>query len=154
MRYTDSGFDFSARLVTIIESNATVLRAQGRDANGGVYDINLTHAVGMQSVVPRVGERWWIVRFQGSWILDHRQDETLQSRPSDGTPPEYSPTPIVIGGMKVLYVVWSPVPNNDQVVYEVHVSDNPQFVPSEYTWVGETLTNQFFIVAGPGVYAS
>lgn len=151
MRYADADSFFKARLVSIIESNATSMRAQGRDARGGVYDINLAHAVGIRSVIPRVGDRWWIVKFQGSWILDHRHDETMSAGPSDGVPPDYSPTPTVVGGIRTMYVTWVPVPNNDQVTYEVHVGTDPQFVPNDATWIGETLANQFIIFLGQAV---
>lgn len=56
---------------------------------------------------------------------------------SDGVPPASSPTPTVRSAISALIVTWSPVSNNDPVVYEVHVSATSGFTPGPATKVAE-----------------
>ena len=64
--------------VKIIEVNLTSKRfplALGRDANGSLYHINLSHGVGSYIVIPEIGDTWWIDRRIRNWKLLHREDE-------------------------------------------------------------------------------
>ena len=56
---------------------------------------------------------------------------------SDGLPPASSPTPIVVGGIGVLFARWDPVPNATPVTYEVHLSDTAGFTPDASTVAGQ-----------------
>jgi hypothetical protein len=71
----------------------------------------------------------------GSW---DSADPTTAIIGSDGTAPGSSPTPTVRGNIGSLVVQWTPVSNNDLVIYEVHLSTSSGFTPSGATKVGET----------------
>lgn len=60
--------------------------AQGRDhVHWGLFDIDLTHAIGGHFPTPVVGEVWWIKRSVGSrWVLDHKVDANREDTPGEG----------------------------------------------------------------------
>lgn len=69
---------------------------------------------------------------------------------SDGLPPSSSPLPTVIGTARGLYVFWPPVPNEDDLTYEVHLGTDPQFAPSAATKVTEVQDTYALITSLPG----
>jgi hypothetical protein len=55
--------------------------AMGRQfPGGGLLQIDLSHGVGYGSIVPRVGDRWWVNRAHGGhWVLDHLEFPVVAS---------------------------------------------------------------------------
>lgn len=64
---------------------------------------------------------------------------------SDGVAPTFSPTPSITPGPGFLYLSWEHPENDDQLVYEVHVSTLNDFNPTANTLIGETTSNYSFI---------
>jgi len=69
---------------------------------------------------------------------------------SDGAAPGSSPTPSVTGGIGIFAVKWTPITNNDPVVYEVHVSTSNGFTPSGGTKYGETAAGSMVVRTDAG----
>lgn len=93
-----------------------------------------------------VGDTWYVVDVLGQEpVIDgsYIDPETLPpveipDLGPDGYAPALSPTPRVSPTVGALLIRWQPVENHDPVVYEVHVSTNPDFEPDETTLFGES----------------
>lgn len=57
---------------------------------------------------------------------------------TDGDPPASSPTPTLDGSLGVLVAKWTPVTNDDLVLYDVHLSTTTGFTPDGTTLVAST----------------
>jgi hypothetical protein len=61
---------------------------------------------------------------------------------TDGVPPAYSATPIVVGGIGSFFIYGYDVPNSDPVMYDIHASVTPGFTHSNATLVTTTSSTQ------------
>lgn len=57
---------------------------------------------------------------------------------TDGAAPGSSPTPVMTGGITMLFIKWTPIVNADEVTYEVHLSTTTGFTPSAATLLTDT----------------
>lgn len=57
---------------------------------------------------------------------------------SDGDAPPFSPQPEVIAGIGAFFLRWTPPPNDDSMSFEVYVSADAGFVPTEDTFYSQT----------------
>ena len=68
----------------------------------------------------------------------------------DGNPPSGSPDPTSFSGIGYFVLKWTPIINNDPVMYEVHVAATDGFTADSSSKVGETSSSQFVVKALPG----
>lgn len=75
---------------------------------------------------------------RGTWSDVVSQIVMLSSEYTDGKPPDNSPPVTVRPGIQQLIASWPIQPNEDPVIYEVHLGLQSGFLPTAQTLLGET----------------
>jgi hypothetical protein len=78
--------------------------------------------------------------------IPSNQATIVVSTGTDGAAPASSPTPVVIGGIRSLFVTWPAVTNADPVRYEVHASTTTGFAPSAGTKVTDAERSTSYVI--------
>lgn len=122
-----------AQWVTINDQNTinAVNNALGHSlaniSDGQLSVFYMDAAPGGRNSTTNLGDRWYDTddKYKGYiWNGTTWQDAAggTQAAETDGSPPAYSPTPVVDGGIGSLFVSWDAVPNNDMIWYNLYVS--------------------------------